>query len=75
VSSGGEFDHFLVLSNMVSARKRDPSPFKFNPIWMWEEDCVGLIKDEWVIYDEYLRESTSFQFTNNFKKIKQDFIA
>jgi hypothetical protein len=49
-----------------------PSPFKMNPKWLKEEDFIQKIKESWTPFDDTLNESTTIQFHQNLKKVKQD---
>jgi hypothetical protein len=53
------------LPIILQIEKKDTnptSPIKFNPIWLEDEECLNLVKEEWVAYDGSSRGLTSFQF-------------
>jgi hypothetical protein len=54
---------------------KPPSPFKYNPSWILEEDFVSLIKETWIPFDESRAESTSIQFVENLKKTKSTAVS
>jgi hypothetical protein len=48
-----------------------PSPFKFNPSLLEEEDFVNFLKKQWNHFDASQRESTSIQFAHNLNFVKK----
>eukprot|EP01018_Ginkgo_biloba_P034237 Gb_24170 [translate_table: standard] len=68
-------DRFLmsesILDEQFCIKQKPPSPFKFNSNWLEQADFVNLIFEQWVPFDETLRESAALQFEANRKKVKQ----
>ena len=70
VGCGGDFDHNHVFLQVMNKGLKDRSPFKFNAHWLTDENLVCLLKDTWVVYNDYLSESPASQFSTNLKRIK-----
>jgi hypothetical protein len=70
VSLGGDFDHNLVLLEVVPSQEKPPNPFKLNLEWLKDENLLNKIKKVWNPFDASLDESNPIQFHQNLKRVK-----
>ena len=54
---------------------KPPNPFKFKWRWILDEDYVKLVKDTYIYYDGYRRESVYIQFDTTIQHVKQTSLA
>jgi hypothetical protein len=47
VSERGFSDHWSITLKLKSGSNSTLPPFKFNPIWMEEDDLQGLVRNNW----------------------------
>ena len=47
VETGGNSDHLPIVLTIKSPEVKPPSPFKFKPQWLEEEEFRNLIKEAW----------------------------
>jgi len=71
VGSGGVSDHCPIFLEMRGRRRKPPSPFKFNHIWLKEESFQKLVQDLWVHRPQKSMEFAGSHFHQNLKRIKQ----
>jgi hypothetical protein len=64
----GGLDHLSILIQLEKQDLKPASPLKFNPVWLEDEDCLKLVKDEWVGYDKTSRDLASYQFAVALKR-------
>jgi hypothetical protein len=58
----------------IQTKKEDvnlASPFKFNHIQLEDKECLKLVKDECVGFDDNSRDSTRYHFAATLKKGKK----
>lgn len=70
VDLGERSDHLPILLQIDKRDTKPAAPFKFNPEWLNEEECIILVKEKRVGYDPSSRDSASFQFAEFLKKVK-----
>ena len=71
VGCGGRSDHLPIFLEYRYGPVKSPSPLKFNKTWLKEESFRQLILSNWVSFNPDIRQSTTFQFAENFVRLKR----
>ena len=75
VGTGGISDHCPIFLELRGARRKPPSPFKFNSSWMKDEGFHSLVKKMWNHRSQTSLEHAGLHFYQNLKCIKEATIA
>jgi hypothetical protein len=70
VSTDGLLDHLPIIFNLDIGDVSPPSPFKFNKVWLTEEDYRSLVKGTWVHLESSSSSSFILQFVENLARVK-----
>jgi hypothetical protein len=71
IGFGGLLDHHPIFLEFRQGFEKPTNPFKFNKNWLEDDSFLELIKDHWIPFRQDSPQSTTFQFTENMKRIKE----
>jgi hypothetical protein len=71
IGFGGISDHYPIFLEYRQGTKKPANPFKFNKTWLEDDSFLGLVKENWIPFQQDRPQSTAFQFAENLKKIKE----
>ena len=71
MGKGGLSDHFPIFLEFKHGLVKPSSPLKFNKTWLKDESIIDLIPNGWVHYAPGNRFTTTFQFAENFRNLKE----
>jgi hypothetical protein len=63
-------DHYPIFLEFRQGFEKPTIPFKFNKTWLEDDSFLELIKEHWIPFRRDLPQSTTFQFTENLKRLK-----
>jgi hypothetical protein len=64
-------DHHPIFLEFRQGSEKPTGPFKFNKSWLEDDSFLEMIKDHWIHLRQDLSQSTTFQFVENMKRIKE----
>eukprot|EP00253_Pinus_taeda_P018044 PITA_18044 len=71
VGAGGKSDHSPIYLDILGPEVKPRAPFKFNHIWLQDEEYIKLIKDYWVSHPISNHRTAAEGFCHNLSKLKQ----
>jgi len=71
VESGGISDHSPIMIEISGGTPKPPSPFKFNPGWMQDEEYIKLVNYVWLKYNCTEHGHAAVHFMENLRRIKE----
>lgn len=71
VGAGGKFDHSPIYLEILGPEVKPRAPFKFNHVWLQDEEYTKLIKDHWVSHPISNHRSAAEGFCHNLSQLKQ----
>ena len=70
MDTGEDLDHIPIVLELVGARSKPTKPFKFNSLWLNDENFVKSLKSIRVMFVRTSRDFSQIQFVKTLKLIK-----
>ena len=71
VETGGNSEHRPIVLTVRTSEVKPPSPFKFKPQWLAEEEYQNMILEAWEPLQEVQNHSLMQQFADNLDRAKR----
>jgi len=71
VEVGGGLDHLRKLLQIDKKDQTQTTHFKFNIEWEKDEECIQIVKEEWVNFNSSSMDAANFQFVEALKNVRK----